>query len=449
MKEKVYVTLLLFLEIAFFIIVNILFKLPSNIIIRTGFIWFFLSMVFQHYKLQSILIWDELENLFKALISYFVVVIITYYPQIIDILKVILIGCFMVVFDMILNRQLRIIFREKIARKTLIIGTSNDAYFIYKVAKKNRFSLTNVVAFARVNQFNVCDELKNDKEANVYSYDQIDEIFNTYKIDQIIIAIPNAPHDILNQVSRDLHGKAKYIKVMPRTNFTITFNSKINDYDGVLLISTSRGIMNTIDLFVKRIIDICAGIAGCVLLIPLTIFVIYKNRKNGDTDPIIFTQERIGKDGKPIKIYKYRSMVPNAEAILEELMEKDPAIREEYLTNKKLVNDPRITEAGNFLRRTSLDEFPQFINVLKGEMSLVGPRPYLPREKEDMDIYYDSIIKCKPGITGMWQANGRSDVGFEDRLKLDDFYYRNYSFKLDMVLVYKTIRGVLYGKGAM
>ena len=449
MKEKKYITLLLLFEILFFVIINILFKLPYEIIIRTGFIWFFLSMIFQHYKLQTILIWDELENLCKSLFSYFVVIFITYYPDLITFLIISLIGCLMLVFELILNRQLRISLKEKISRRTLIIGTSEDAYQIYKISKNNRFALTNVVAIARVNKFHICDELKENSNINIYSYNQIDLILEKFKIDQIIVAIPNAPRDIFNQITRDIHGKAKYIKVMPRTNFLVTFNSKVNDFDGILLISTSRGIMDKVDLFIKRVIDICAGIVGCLLLIPLTIYVIYKNRKNGDTDPIIFTQERIGKDGKPIKIYKYRSMIPNAEAVLEELMEKDPNIREEYLTNKKLVDDPRITEAGRFLRRTSLDEFPQFINVLIGEMSLVGPRPYLPREKDDMDIYYDSVIKCKPGITGMWQANGRSDVGFEDRLKLDDFYYRNYSLKLDIVLVYKTIRGVLYGKGAM
>lgn len=175
----------------------------------------------------------------------------------------------------------------------------------------------------------------------------------------------------------------------------------------------------------------------------------HKNRRSGDKAPIFFKQERIGINGKPIYIWKYRSMVPNAEQVLEELMANDPAVREEYLTNKKIVNDPRITEIGHMLRKTSLDEFPQFWNVLKGDMSLVGPRPYLPREKEDMGMYYDSIIRCKPGITGMWQANGRSDVGFEDRCKLDDYYYRNWTIGLDMVIVYKTIKSVIYGKGAL
>src|SRR5699024_4468702 len=126
------------------------------------------------------------------------------------------------------------------------------------------------------------------------------------------------------------------------------------------------------------------SLLGIILLIPIAIFIRYKNRKSGDYDPIIFTQNRIGLKGKSIKIYKFRTMVPNAEQVLEELMAKDPEIKKEYLTNKKLVNDPRITEVGKVLRKTSLDEFPQFINVLKGEMSFVGPRPYLFREKEDM-----------------------------------------------------------------
>ena len=139
-------------------------------------------------------------------------------------------------------------------------------------------------------------------------------------------------------------------------------------------------------------------------------------------------------------------MVENAEAKLEELMRTDPAIREEYLTNKKLVNDPRITKAGKFLRRTSLDEFPQFINVIKGEMSLIGPRPYLPREKEDMGDFYHTIIQMKPGLTGMWQTHGRSDTDFVTRLSLDDYYFRNYSLWLDITILIRTVKTILGGK---
>ena len=110
---------------------------------------------------------------------------------------------------------------------------------------------------------------------------------------------------------------------------------------------------------------------------------------------------------------------------------------------------PRITSAGKFLREKSLDEFPQFINVLLGQMSLIGPRPYLPREKEDMGQYYDDVVACKPGITGMWQSHGRSDVDFDHRLVLDEYYYRNWSFWLDVTLLFKTVKQVLYGRGAV
>ena len=228
----------------------------------------------------------------------------------------------------------------------------------------------------------------------------------------------------------------------------MTFDTRVDDFDGLLLISTAQTEINIWVRLGKRILDICGGIAGCLVLLPLYFYVRRKNHQSGDYDPVFFKQKRIGKNGKEFTIYKFRTMVPNAEKILDELMEKDPAIREEYTKNKKLKNDPRITKAGHFLRKTSLDEFPQFINVLKGDMSLIGPRPYLPREKEDMGIYYDIIIQMKPGLTGMWQTHGRSDVDFEDRLALDEYYYRNYNLWLDVTLLVKTVRTMLAGSHA-
>ena len=218
----------------------------------------------------------------------------------------------------------------------------------------------------------------------------------------------------------DIYGKVESVKYLPNVNGTMTFSSEVQDFDGQLLIATSNDEMSLLDRFFKRFIDVLAGIAGVMTLLPLMVYVKYKYVKSGDHNNIMFSQERIGKNGKLIKIYKFRSMIPNAEAELERMMEEDPKIKEEYLTNKKLKDDPRITPVGHFLRKTSLDEWPQFVNVLKGEMSFIGPRPYLPREKEDMGQYYDSIIKLKPGVTGMWQANGRSDVEFSYRCKLDD-----------------------------
>lgn len=200
--------------------------------------------------------------------------------------------------------------------------------------------------------------------------------------------------------------------------------------------------------FIKRIFDIVVGIIGSILIIPMAITIKIAYLLNKDYAPIIFKQERIGENGKIIKIYKFRSMVPNAEEVLEELMKNNKDIRKEYLTNKKLENDPRLTKVGNIIRKTSIDEFPQFINVLKGEMSLIGPRPYLLREKEDMGMYYNDITACKPGITGLWQVSGRSDLSFNYRLKLDRIYYLQRTLLFDLKIAYKTFGAVFNKNGA-
>ena len=201
-------------------------------------------------------------------------------------------------------------------------------------------------------------------------------------------------------------------------------------------------------LIIKRLFDVVVGLIGVILLIPMTIILKIISICTGDFKSILFTQERIGLNGKRIKIFKYRSMVPNAEEKLEELMEQDENIRKEYLENKKLENDPRITKMGKFIRRLSIDQLPQLINVFIWNMSLVGPRPYLPREIDDMGKYYDYVIMCKPGITGLWQVSGRSDVSFKHRLQLDKKYANERSLKIDFKIFFKTFRAVIGTKGA-
>lgn len=206
---------------------------------------------------------------------------------------------------------------------------------------------------------------------------------------------------------------------------------------------------DVISIGIKRGIDLVAGILGCMLLIPITLFVVFANAINKDNGPIFFTQERIGKNGKVFKMYKFRTMVVGAEDILKKHIEEQTDIGKEYIEHKKIKNDPRITKIGRFLRATSLDEFPQFINVIKGQMSLVGPRPYLPREREDMGEYYDYIIKMKPGVTGPWQVAGRNNLEFDDRLELDREYCDRRGNKRDIKIVFKTIAKVVKKEGAI
>lgn len=209
-----------------------------------------------------------------------------------------------------------------------------------------------------------------------------------------------------------------------------------------------RKILNALNKTGKRVIDVLGGVLGVLILIPITIGIAVVNFFKKDEGPLFFTQERIGKNGKLFKMYKFRTMMVGADKELERILKEDEEAAKEYKKNKKLKNDPRITRIGKFLRKTSLDEFPQFINVLKGEMSLVGPRPYLPREQKDMGYYYYYIIKCKPGITGLWQTSGRSEVSFEERLELDLEYYENTNVIQDVGLVAKTVIKTIKREGA-
>ncbi len=199
---------------------------------------------------------------------------------------------------------------------------------------------------------------------------------------------------------------------------------------------------------IKRLFDIICSLIGCLFLLPIALVVKISYILNKDFEPIFFTQNRIGLHGKEFKFYKFRSMVPNADKVLEELLANNEELAEEYSINKKLENDPRITKMGRILRNTSIDELPQLINVLKGDMSLIGNRPYLPREKEDMGLYYKNIVETKPGLTGYWQVSGRSDVTFQKRLELEKYYSNHASLKLDIQIFFKTFAVVLLKKGS-
>ena len=229
----------------------------------------------------------------------------------------------------------------------------------------------------------------------------------------------------------------------------ITFKRKGTFEIGGKAIDTLGYISRQVSLCFKRLVDIIGSIVGIIFLIPLTIMVFIGNRICKDKGPLFYSHERIGKNGKIFKMYKFRSMVVGADEVLKDLLEHDEKAKKEYSEYKKLEHDPRVTKFGNFLRKTSLDEFPQFINVLKGEMSIVGPRAYLVREKEEMGEAYNTIIQCKPGVTGLWQVSGRSAVSFKSRLDIDIEYFNKYGAILDFEILLKTFTAVMKKEGAI
>ena len=199
---------------------------------------------------------------------------------------------------------------------------------------------------------------------------------------------------------------------------------------------------------IKRLFDLVISMIGLVALLPVAIITKIAYVISGDYKSIFFTQKRIGLNGKEFTFYKFRTMIPNADEALVKILDSDPARKEEYKINKKLKNDPRITKVGNILRKTSLDELPQVINIFLGSMACIGNRPYLPREKEDMGVYYNTIVSTKPGLTGYWQVHGRNDVTFERRLELEKYYSEHCGLKMDIGIFFKTFKVVLFGRGA-
>lgn len=208
-----------------------------------------------------------------------------------------------------------------------------------------------------------------------------------------------------------------------------------------------RKIERSLYFCVKRMVDIFCSLFGILALIPAVIAIKMCYIAIGDKNSIFYKQKRIGKNGKLIYIYKFRSMVCNADEVLKELL-KDPKYKKEWELNQKLENDPRITKIGNILRKTSLDELPQFINVIKGDMSIIGPRPLIEGELDAHKGNHAIYESVRPGISGWWAINGRSTTTYEKRLELEYFYCKNCSLILDIKCILLTIVTVLFKEGA-
>jgi exopolysaccharide production protein ExoY len=196
----------------------------------------------------------------------------------------------------------------------------------------------------------------------------------------------------------------------------------------------------------KRVLDVVGAVVLATVFSPLILAIAILMRREGGS--IIYKHRRVGRDGKTFECLKFRTMVPNADQVLRELLERDPAIKAEWVRDHKLRCDPRVTRLGRFLRRTSLDELPQLWNVMRGEMSLVGPRPVVREELLRYGHNVRAYLSAKPGITGLWQVKGRNDTDYRRRVVLDTYYVRNQNLLLDLYILVKTMRVVLGGSGA-
>lgn len=305
--------------------------------------------------------------------------------------------------------------------------------------------------FAQGNPFGY--EVKRIVNVTTLSNDEVDKIIDkiieTREFNSVVIDLESNELFDLNMMVNHIQRHIRKVIVLPKMTKLSVINGELisSIHHKGMAFYIKNNLLSPIDQMIKRCFDLVISLLGLILLFPLIIWlysVVYIATKGHP----LFSHERIGFGGRKFKVYKFRTMYLDADERLELLLESSAESREEWERDFKLRNDPRITKVGQFLRKTSLDELPQLFNVLRGEMSLVGPRPIIDAEVEKYGGYFDYFTAVKPGITGLWQVSGRNDIEYDDRVQLDVWYVRNWSIELDIQILIKTILVVLKQKGS-
>jgi len=301
------------------------------------------------------------------------------------------------------------------------------------------------------------------KKAKIYGNDPFltNEIYGNPYLGYIKPESDEEPSTIfVNSKESDLPTLKKIISSEIKTKEEVIFIPLMDDYDlthshiydlsntRTNLIIFQNRLKSRYRVVFKNVSDFTLSLVIFPFLVPIMLMIAYKIKKSNPDEKIFFKQKRLGKDGKPFTCYKFQTMYENSDELLNSYLKEHPEEIDYYDIYHKYKNDPRITKAGHFLRRTSLDELPQIFNVFRGDMSFIGPRPYMLNEKEKIGEEVETILSVKPGITGLWQVSGRSDVDFHSRVALDVWYIRNWNLWMDLVILIKTIKTVLFKDGA-
>ncbi len=277
--------------------------------------------------------------------------------------------------------------------------------------------------------------------------DDVVDLARKHGVDTAIFAMPYTRREQLAKLVTLASVNFRHVLVIPNLNGVTNSAVIARNLAGTLAIEIKHNLLNPWALRAKRVMDLCATVTGGILVLPILLalaLLVYLESGR----PVFYRDQRMGRDGTVFSCLKFRTMGPNAETLLQRMLEEDAGLREEYLKYHKLRDDPRVTRVGRLLRKTSLDELPQLWNVLRGEMSLVGPRPYLLRESKEIGMTQSEILRVPPGITGPWQVAGRNRTSFNERVQMDAYYVRDWSVWLDLVLLAYTAKCVILGRGA-
>lgn len=336
--------------------------------------------------------------------------------------------------------------------KVLIIGAGDGGVETLRGLVREQHLGYDIIGFLDDDPSKIGTQIQNNgRNYKVFGrIDQFHKFVRIMNISTIIIAIPSLSTEKLAQIVTGIHRHVKRVLLVPELKGVALLNTELSVLfmEQLFFLNIRNNLKSLTSRTIKQTFDLVVGPILALMFLPV-FGLLYLAVKLTSPGGAFYTQDRLGKNSKIIKIYKFRSMYIDGDQRLEKALQSDPKLRQEWQTYFKLKSyDPRVTSVGRFLRKWSLDETPQLFNVIKGDMSLVGPRPYLPSEQQAIGSFSDVIHMARPGLCGLWQASGRCDLSFKDRLRLDAWYVLNWSVWLDILLLFKTIRAVISAKGA-
>lgn len=328
---------------------------------------------------------------------------------------------------------------------TAIVGFGDNAKDVLSALESERLMGFDVRLFLNLQQ-------GVDAEFNgipiLASLDKPEKILSAHKIRCVVVAFDNDKADGKRALLEKLHRYTQDLYVVPAMRGVPLYGMEIHHFfrHEVIMMRVRNNLLRPVIRFFKRGFDIIGASMLLFLLAPLLLVLGLAVRMDGG--PVLFSHQRVGLNGVSFDCFKFRSMIVNADEVLQSLLENDHQAKTEWETDFKLKKDPRITRFGTFLRNSSLDELPQLWNVLKGDMSLVGPRPLVKEELEKYGDQVDYYLQVRPGMTGLWQVSGRNDVDYSHRVYLDVWYVKNWSLWYDIAILLKTFKAVLKRQGA-
>ena len=329
---------------------------------------------------------------------------------------------------------------------TILIGAGHTAEHVLRFFRDDlgyRYDILGIIDDAPISS------LVRERFLLYGNIDQASQIIKDTRVQQVIICAPGLEKDKLTSLIEKIQPLVRNISFIPDLiGAPISGVEPQMLYDEqIMMLTLKNNLARRRNRIYKRTFDLVATISGGLLISPILLAIAIANAISNHGH-VFFAHRRIGKNGKEFYCYKFQSMVPDAEAKLEQYLKSHPEARKEWEETFKLTNDPRVTKLGAFLRKTSLDELPQLWNVIKGDMSLVGPRPIVKKEIPRDGEHFKEYCSVLPGITGMWQASGRSDTTYAERVAMDTWYVHNWSVWLDIMYLAKTFSAVIHSKGA-